>query len=164
MVERVCRAWRNAAEVAAGGSASPGPRPAGRRLADTDEAWAPIRDDARRFVALRQALREVTLGYEPEAGWREQTWQRLEQQREDQRRLAIERLAERAAAEAARAARATARAAEAEAAARTAGAFTAAVDEDEAEAPAPPSRARRWLTVGVVLALVGLAARWLLLG
>jgi DNA-directed RNA polymerase specialized sigma24 family protein len=171
MLERVCRAWRNAAEVAAGRSVGPGQRPAGRRLGETDEAWAAIRDDARRFVALRSALREAVLRHAPAEGWRDELWQRLEQQREDQLRLASERAAERAAARAAHAAKAAARAAEAERAASpssagaAAGPFTAAVDEDEAEATDPPVRTRtwRWLTVGVALALVGLAARWMML-
>lgn len=169
MIERVCRGWRNVAEVAAGRSAGPGLRPPpGQRLAEPDEAWAPIREDARRFVALRRALREVTLARSPAEGWAEAAWLRLEQEREDQHRVALERAAERAAAEAARAAKAAARASEAEAAERAAaeraaGAFTSAVDEDEAEAPAPRARSWRWLGVGVALALVGLAARWLMM-
>lgn len=175
MLERVCRAWRNAAEVAAGRSVGPGQRPAGQRLGEANEAWAAIREDARRFVALRRALREAVLGQAPTAGWHDDLWQRLEQQREEQRRLASQRAAERAAAQAAHAAKVAARAAEAERAASLpsagasagapAGPFTAAVDEDEAEASDPPVRARawRWLTVGVVLALVGLAARWMML-
>ena len=165
MLERVCRGWRNAAEAAAGRTAAPGQRPSGRRLGEADEGWAAIREDARRFVALRQALRDATLGHAPAEGWQDEVWQRLTQEREDQRRLAIERAAERVAAEAARAAKAAARAAAAAAAEQRGGAFTAAVDEVEAQAPTPPVRARswRWLTVGVVLALVGLAARWLVL-
>jgi DNA-directed RNA polymerase specialized sigma24 family protein len=163
MIMRVCRAWRNAAEVAAGRPAGPGQRPAGRRLGETPESWAAIRDDARRFVALRQALRQALEGHDPAAGWQDEAWQRLAQEREDQRCLAIERAAERAAAEAERAARAAARAAEA--AKPIGGAFTGAVDEDQAEGSTPPARARswRWLMVGMVLALVGLAARWMVL-
>jgi DNA-directed RNA polymerase specialized sigma24 family protein len=167
MIMRVCRAWRNAAEVAAGRPAGPGQRPAGRRLGDTPESWAAIRDDARRFVALRQALRQALEGYGPAAGWQQAAWERLVEEREDQRRLAIERAAERVAAEAERAAKAAARAAaaEAEAARPIGGAFTGAVDEDQAEDSTPPARARswRWLMVGMVLALVGLAARWMVL-
>jgi DNA-directed RNA polymerase specialized sigma24 family protein len=169
MIERVCRGWRNTAEVAAGRSAGPGLRPPpGRRLGEADEAWAPIREDAQRFVALRRALREVTLAPAPAEGWEDDVWQRLEQEREDQRHVALERAAERAAAEAARAAKEAARsseaaAAERAAAERAAGAFTSSVDEDEAEDPAPRARSLRWLGVGVALALVGLAARWLMM-
>jgi len=163
MLERVCRGWRNTAEAAAGRTVGPGQRPPGRRLGEGDEDWAAIREDARRFVALRGALRQATLQPAPAEGWQDEVWQQLAQAREDQRRLAIERAAERAAAEAARAAKAAARASEAAAAEPTGGAFTAAVDEAEAEeAPAPRTRSLRWLTVGVVLALVGLAARWLM--
>jgi DNA-directed RNA polymerase specialized sigma24 family protein len=163
MLQRTCRAWRNAIEAAAGRPVGPRQRPAGRRLDETPARWEAIRDDARRFVALRHALRQVLEGYGPPDGWQAEVWLRLEQEREDQRRLASERALERAAAEAARAARAAAAAAAA--AEPSGGAFTGAVDEDQAEDPAPPARARswRWLTVGVLLALVGLAARWLLL-
>jgi hypothetical protein len=167
MIERVCRAWRNVAEVAAGRSAGPGQRPAGRRLGETDEAWAAIRADARRIVALRQALRELARGRVTADGWQGEVWQRLAHEREDQRRVALERAAERAAAEAAREARAAAERAAAEQAAvePVGGAFNAAVDEDEAEAPAPTVGLRRWrwLAMGVVLAVIGLAARWLML-
>lgn len=171
VIERLCRGWRNAGEVVAGRTAGLAGRPAGQRLGPTDAAWAAIRDDARRFVALRETLREVTRSYAPPAGWQAQVWQRLDEEREDQRRLAIERAAERAAAEAARAARAAALASEAAAAERAAaeraaGAFVAAVDEDQAEDHTPLARrgrSWRWLGVGVVLALVGLAARWLML-
>lgn len=169
MVERLSRGWRNTGEVVAGRPASIAGRPAGQRLRETDQAWAAIREDARRFVGLREALREATRSYVPPDGWRDEVWQRLEDAREDQRRVAIERAAERAAAEAARAAKASeAAAAERAAAERAAGAFVAAVDEDEAEDRTPVrSRGRgwglRWLGVGVVLALVGLAARWLML-
>jgi DNA-directed RNA polymerase specialized sigma24 family protein len=165
MLERVCRGWRNAAEAAAGRTTGPGQRPPGQRLGEAEEAWAAIREDARRFSALRRALRDAISSHVPAEGWQDEVWQRLAQEREDQRRLASERAAERAAAEAARAAKAAARASEAAAAERVAGAFTSAVNEDEADEPTPPIRARswRWLTVGVVLALVGLAARWLML-
>lgn len=166
VLERLCRGWRNTGEVVAGRPARLASRPPGQRLGETDEAWTPIRDDARRFVGLREALREATRSYLPPAGWQDEVWQQLEAEREDQRRLAIERAAERAAAEAARAAKASeAAAAERAAAERAAGAFVAAVDEDEAEDRTPIARGRslRWLGVGVVLALVGLAARWLML-
>jgi hypothetical protein len=169
MIERVCRAWRNMVEVAEGGTVvRPGPRAAGRPLVATDEAFAAIRDDARRFVALRDALREAAARESPAPGWSAALWQQLELERQAQRHLAQERAAERAAAQAAREAREARAAREAQAAERAAsppaGAFTSATSEAEAEDAAPPrARSLRWVVVGVALALVGVAARWLMM-
>lgn len=169
LVERTCRAWRNLALVADGGTPQMKPRPTGQRLSDGNSAWAAIRADAQRFVALRRVLRELLDGYAPEPGWQEDAWRRLELERAEQRRRAEVRAAKRAAAAKAEAERAAAEAeadaeAEAERAAPTGGAFSA-VDEHEAdtEPEAPSRRSWRWLAVGVVLAAVGLAARWLML-
>lgn len=168
LVVRTCRAWRNVATVADGGRPGPGQRPKGRRLDDDPAAWAAIREDARRFVALRRALREVLEGYAPAPGWLEDAWQRLEQEQAEQREQAALRAAERAAAARAEAEQLAAQARAAEATA-SGGAFSgSSVDEDEDELepePEPAARPRswRWLAAGVVLALVGLAARWLVL-
>lgn len=164
LVMRTCRAWRNVALAVEGGQTGPGQRPKGKRLSEDASAWESIRKDARRFVGLRRVLREVIEGYEPPDDWQDQAWLRLEEERAEQQRQARVREAERAAAEREAAERAAA-ASEAAEAKPSVGAFSASsVDEDEhePEAPARP-RSWRWIMVGVVLAVVGLAARWLML-
>ncbi|MCX4241661.1 hypothetical protein [Paraliomyxa miuraensis] len=169
LVMRTSRGWRNVGSVVEGGKIGPGQRPKGNRLSEDASDWAAIREDARRFVGLRNVLREVVEGYAPPDDWLEQAWLRLEEERREQQRQARVRAAERETAAKEAAARAAAKEAQAEAAREAArpsgGAFSeSSVDEEEHEAEAPSRpRSLRWLVLGVVLAVVGLAARWLML-
>ncbi|MEX1367584.1 MAG: hypothetical protein AB1Z98_30930, partial [Nannocystaceae bacterium] len=60
LVLQTCRAWRRLVHAAEGRSGpAPLQRPSGRTLGEQPEQWASIRDDARSYVTLRQALREA---------------------------------------------------------------------------------------------------------
>lgn len=170
---QVCRGWRRMVHFFEEREGeAPVRRPAGRTLSEAPESWAAIREDARAYVQLRHSLRGAIHGG-PKAppGWVDEVWAGVERLRAEEHEAA-ERAAERvAAAEAAAEAAAQAKVdaaekdeAEAERRARQEAERVAKAEQEAlalAEEERRRARIRRWLMLGVVLAVLGLVARWM---
>ncbi len=174
-MNRVNRAWRRLGHETDPQAQGPAlmERPTGAPLTEQPDQWSAIREQARHLLAVRELLRRVVARHAPAPGWVQDTWIRLDEQREQARLDAETRAVERAAkAEAEAVAKAEAERVEAEAKARggsegVAGTHHHASVEGDAEqdvATAPRTRPWGWIAIGVALAVIGLAARWLTLG
>lgn len=172
LVLQVSRGWRRMVHFAEERDGrAPIRRPRGRPLPQSPEAWAAIREEARAFARLREALRRAIaeMPGAPE-GWVDEVWPEVLRRREariEEEQRAIEREAARQA-EAEAAARAeveaeqeaerqAARRAEAEAEAKREAERQAAARR---EAERRRASRRRWTRLAVLIA-AGLAVGWL---
>lgn len=174
-VQRVCRAWRIAGLHATSGGRFAGEietrRPVGRVLDEEPETWATIREEAEWYFDMRAAYRRAMARWVVFEGLAGEVWRTIEEAREEVReeeRRGVEREAEKVArveaeriaeAERTEAERVKAEAEREKAAAG--GGFVSARDGDEEDGVKEGRSVSWWVAVGVGLAAVGLAARWL---